>query len=196
MKVIGVTGGVGAGKSMVLSYLERKYGAEVIQADVVGHEAIEPGTQAYQEILEEFGLGILGPDGRIDRKILGSVAFQDSTRLHRLNKIVHPAVKQEILKRLAAARKSGKACAVVEAALFLEENYDAFCEETWYIYTDEETRKKRLKKSRGYTDERICQMMASQKRHEEFLHRCQFVIDNNGSEEEALRQVDRRMMDS
>lgn len=194
MRIIGVTGGVGAGKSTVLSYLEEKYGARVIQADMVGHEVMEPGNAAHDEILKVFGTGILASDGRIDRKNLGDIVFHEPDKLARLNAIVHPAVKAEILKRLAEYEREGADCAVVEAALFLEENYDAFCHETWYIYADEQCRRARLRKSRGYTDERIDRMFASQRTHEEFLRRCGAVIDNNGAEEDTCRQIDRRMI--
>ena len=111
----------------------------------------------------------------------------------KLNTIVHPAVKQEILRRIEQAKLENVSYTVVEAALFLEENYDAFCDETWYIYTDEKIRRQRLKESRGYSDERIDQIFRSQKTHEEFQKRCLFMIDNNGSEEETFRQIDRRM---
>lgn len=193
MKVIGVTGGVGAGKSTVLHYLEEHYHAKVILADVVGHEVMEPGTPACERILQEFGSGILSEDGRIDRKILGSVVFADREKLRKLNAIVHPEVKREILRRIAQAETDGETYVVVEAALFLEEKYDAFCDETWYIYTNEEQRRARLKVSRGYTDERIDQILHSQRSHEEFLSRCRFVIDNNGTAEATCRQIDKRM---
>ena len=193
MRIIGVTGGVGAGKSTVLEYLQRVYHAEVILADTVGHEFMEPGEAAYKQILEEFGAEVLSKDGRIDRKILGSVVFADQKKLQRLNAIVHPQVKKEILRRIAQAEADGRQYAVVEAALFLEENYDAFCDETWYIYTNEEKRRARLKGSRGYSDERVSQIFSSQRTHEEFLNRCQFIIDNNGTAEDACRQADRRM---
>lgn len=193
MKVIGVTGGVGAGKSTVLQYLEEAYHAEVIQADQVGHEVMEPGREAYWEILNVFGDTVRSEDGRIDRKILGDMVFASEEKRTKLNAIVHPAVKREILRRIAQAKAEKKDCVVVEAALFLEEKYDAFCEETWYIYTDEDGRRSRLKKSRGYTDERIDQIFRSQKTHEEFLERCGYVIDNNGAQEDTCRQIDKRM---
>ena len=193
MRVIGVTGGVGAGKSTVLSYLKEQYEARIIEADVVGHEVMEPNMPAYDRILREFGKVILDGDGKIDRKLLASIVFADPEKLHRLNAIVHPAVKAEILRRIECAEKQQVHLAVVEAALFLEENYDAFCDETWYIYTDEKKRRERLKKSRGYTDERISQILKSQRSHGEFLNRCQYVIDNNGTSEETHRQIDGRM---
>lgn len=193
MRVIGVTGGVGAGKSTVLEYLEKAYHAEVIQADQVGHEVMEPGQAAYDEILNVFGSEVRAEDGRIDRKILGNVVFAGEEMRRKLNAIVHPAVKQEILRRIAQAQAEKKDCVVVEAALFLEEKYDAFCGETWYIYTNEDERRRRLRESRGYTDERIGQIFGNQKSHEEFVSRCTYVIDNNGTAEDTCRQIDKRM---
>ena len=193
MKIIGVTGGVGAGKSTVLDYLKETYHAHLILADLVGHEVMEPGLSAYDAIIETFGREILSEDQTIDRKKLGDIVFHKEEMRQKLNAIVHPAVKQEILRRIEQAKLENVSYTVVEAALFLEENYDAFCDETWYIYTDEKIRRQRLKESRGYSDERIDQIFRSQKTHEEFQKRCLFMIDNNGSEEETFRQIDRRM---
>ena len=193
MKIIGVTGGVGAGKSTVLNYLEKRYGAKLILADLVGHEVMEPGHEAYEQVVKAFGQEIVSEDKTIDRKALGAIVFADEKKRMILNRIIHPAVRQEILRRLEEAKLSHLSFVVVEAALFLEENYDAFCDETWYIYTDEKIRRQRLKENRGYSDERVDQIFRSQKTHEEFQERCQFMIDNNGSEEETFRQIDRRM---
>ena len=193
MKIIGVTGGVGAGKSTVLSYLENRYGAKLILADLVGHEVMGPGREAYGQVVKAFGPEVVSADGSIDRKVLGAIVFADEKKRMILNRIIHPAVRQEIIRRLKEAELEQLPYAVVEAALFLEENYDAFCDETWYIYTDEKIRRQRLKESRGYSDERVDQIFRSQKTHEEFQQRCQFIIDNNGSEEETFQQIDRRM---
>ena len=193
MKIIGVTGGVGAGKSTVLNYLEKRYGAKLILADLVGHEVMEPGHEAYEQVVKAFGQEIVSEDKTIDRKTLGAIVFADEKKRMILNRIIHPAVRQEILRRLEEAELLHLSYVVVEAALFLEENYDAFCDETWYIYTDEKIRRQRLKESRSYSDERIDQIFRSQKTHEEFQKRCLFMIDNNGSEEETFRQIDRRM---
>ena len=193
MKIIGVTGGVGAGKSTVLNYLESRYGAKLILADLVGHEVMEPGQEAYGQVVKAFGPEVVSAEGTIDRKALGAIVFADEKKRMILNRIIHPAVRQEILRRLEEAKLSHLSFVVVEAALFLEENYDAFCDETWYIYTDEKIRRQRLKENRGYSDERVDQIFRSQKTHEEFQERCQFMIDNNGSEEETFRQIDRRM---
>ena len=194
MRIIGVTGGVGAGKSTVLQYMEEAWGASLILADHVAHELMEPGSGMCRRIQETFGGEVRSRDGGIDRKRLGDLVFADEQKRVQLNGIVHPSVKEEILRRIGQAETTGKDCVVVEAALFLEEKYDAFCDETWYIYTNEDRRRARLKVSRGYTDERIDQMFQSQKSHEEFLGRCDYVIDNNGTAEETCRQIDRRMM--
>lgn len=193
MRIIGVTGGVGAGKSTVLHYMEESFGARLILADHVAHELMEPGTGMCRRIQEAFGGKVRSENGGIDRKRLGDLVFADTKKRVQLNEIVHPSVKEEILRRIRQAETEGEDCVVVEAALFLEEKYDAFCSETWYIYTNEDKRRARLKGSRGYTDERIDQMFRSQKSHEEFLSRCDYVIDNNGTAEETCRQVDRRM---
>ncbi len=195
MRVIGVTGGVGAGKSTVLSYLEERWHAKLILADQVGHEVMEPGKEAYRQILLRFGTDVQSESGQIDRKILGNIVFADEEKRKKLNAIIHPAVKREILERIALADAGKESCVVVEAALFLEEKYDAFCDETWYIYTSEDERRRRLKASRGYTDERIDQIFLSQKSHEEFLSRCTCMIDNNGAPEDTRRQIDKRMRD-
>lgn len=193
MRIIGVTGGVGAGKSTVLHYMEEVFGARLILADHVAHELMEPGTGMCRRIQEAFGGKVRSENGGIDRKRLGDLVFADTKKRVQLNEIVHPSVKEEILRRIRQAETEGEDCVVVEAALFLEEKYDAFCSETWYIYTNEDKRRARLKGSRGYTDERIDQMFRSQKSHEEFLSRCDYVIDNNGTAEETCCQVDRRM---
>ena len=193
LKIIGVTGGIGAGKSTVLAWLHERYRAKVLEADRIGHEVMEPGTAVYRRIVELYGTSILTEDQRIDRGSLGAIVFSDREKLKKLNGVIHPAVKEEILRRIDKAREKNETYVVVEAALFLEENYDVFCDETWYIYTNEETRAKRLKESRGYTKERIAQIFANQKRHEEFLSRCEVVIDNNGTPDETRQQIDRRM---
>ena len=189
MKIIGVTGGVGAGKSTVLNYLEKRYGAKLILADLVGHEVMEPGHEAYEQVVKVFGQEIVSEDKTIDRKALGAIVFADEKKRMILNRIIHPAVRQEILRRLEEAELSHLSYVVVEAALFLEENYDAFCDETWYIYTDEKIRRQRLKENRGYSDERITRMIASQNSEEMFRKACTYVIDNSGNFKDTEKQI-------
>ncbi len=189
MKIIGITGGVGSGKSCVLSYLEEQYNAYICQADHVAWELQMPGEACYKQIVATFGNEILTSEQLIDRKKLGAIVFSDEKQLHRLNDIMHPAVKERIRSLIEEQRQVGQPLFVLEAALLLEEHYDAICDELWYIYSSEPVRRERLKSSRGYTDERIDQIISSQMQPTVFREKCDRIIDNSGSFEETCRQI-------
>lgn len=189
MKTIGITGGVGAGKSTVLDYLRDKYHAYLIVADELAKELELPGHACYDALTEVFGNGILDDDGYIDKKAFAAKIFSDPESLKKANGIIHPAVKTEILKRLQEQEKAGTELFVVEAALLIEEKYDAILDELWYIYTDDAVRRERLKKSRGYTDEKIDSIMQQQLSEEAFRKHCSVVIDNSRSPEDTHRQI-------
>lgn len=190
MKIIGITGGVGSGKSLVLSYMEQRFGAIICQADHVAWELQKPGEECYQKIVAHFGKEILNEDLTINRKTLGKIVFSDEGELLYLNRITHPAVKIEIQKQIARARKTGAGLFVLEAALLIEEHYDEICDELWYIYTDRKIRRERLKVSRGYRDEKIDAIMASQLSDKVFVEKCQRVIYNSGEFEETKKQLE------
>lgn len=194
MKIIGITGGVGAGKSEILKYLKEKHGAVVVEADKVGHLLMEPGGACYYNIVEKFGSSILNGDQTIDRGKLGKIVFADQALLESLNKIIHPAVKAWIVSEIAKERAyHRKELFVIEAALLLEDHYDAICDELWYIDTDEEVRRVRLKENRGYSEEKIDSIMANQKSPEEFRTACQAVICNNEHLADTYAQIDRQL---
>lgn len=193
MNVIGITGGVGSGKSAVLSYVREAYGAQVIQADLVAKQLQEKGQQVFLDIVEAFGASILAEDGSLDRAALAEIVFHDETELKLLNSIVHPAVTRRILRDIEIAKGAGCRWLFVEAALFFEAKYDAFCEEVWYIDTADEVRIRRLISSRDYTREKILRMFANQMPREEFLARCKVRIDNSGRPEETREQIDIQM---
>ena len=190
MKTIGITGGVGAGKSTVLDYLRDKYHAYLIVADELAKELELPGHACYDALTEAFGNGILDDDGYIDKKAFAAKIFSDPESLKKANGIIHPAVKTEILKRLQEQEKAGTELFVVEAALLIEEKYDAILDELRYIYTDDAVRRERLKKSRGYTDEKIDSIMQQQLSEEAFRKHCKVVVDNSRSPEDTHKQVD------
>ena len=180
MKILGITGGVGAGKSTVLSYMEQKYGARVIQADLVAFGLQQPGTDCFEKIIRLFGSEIQSEDGSIDRKKLAAVVFADKELLSRLNQIVHPAVKEKIWEEIRKEREQNAVpFVVVEAALLLEDHYDEICDEIWYIYTEPSVRAARLAASRGYSEEKIRQIMKNQLCDEEYRKEGKFVIDNS-----------------
>ncbi len=182
MKVLGVTGGVGAGKSTVLDYIQNRYGARVIQLDRVGHMVQEPGQTCYDRIVETFGTGILNDDRTVDRSRLAAAVFEDQELLQKLNRIVHPAVKEYIVREIEHEKQLGAVpFLVIEAALLLEDHYDQICDEIWYIHADEKIRSERLKRTRGYSDAKVQGIMSSQMQEAEFRSRCQLVIDNSSS---------------
>ena len=177
MKVLGITGGVGSGKSTVLEYLRESYGAYLIECDEVGRKLQEPGETCYRPMIELFGRQVVKADNSIDRRAVAQMVFRDSRLREELNAIVHPAVKERVNQLITEHQDSP--LIVVEAALLLDDHYDEICDEIWYIYADEDTRRRRLKDSRGYTDERITQMFRSQRADESFRALCALTIDNS-----------------
>lgn len=196
-KVLGVTGGVGAGKSTVLAYLRDRYGARVIQADEVGRMLQTPGHDCYDQIVEAFGVEVVDAQGNLRRELLAAKVFDDAKALRRLNDIVHPAVKKYIVQKIEEENNEGLATFVVlEAALLLEAGYDDICDEVWYIYAGEKTRVARLMQSRGYSQEKARDIMANQLSDEEFRRRCKFIIDNDSDfMENTFGQIDKGLME-
>jgi len=193
MKVLGITGGVGAGKSTVLDYLNRRYHARIIQADHVAHLLMEPGQAVYYRIVETFGSGILRGDQTVDRQKLGKLVFDDQNKLMKLNNLVHPAVKEYIANEIARERKEGKVPFVaVEAALLIEDHYETICDELWYIYAEEDVRRKRLLTSRSYSYSKSDSIMKNQLPDEIFRESCQFVVDNSSEiVQNTFEQIDK-----
>ncbi len=196
MKFIGITGGVGAGKSAILDYLKNKPDTKVMLADEIAHELMVPGTQCYDKLKAEFGTeDIYQKDGFFDRIKLAQVIFSDDEKRKKLNGIVHPAVRKYVIGQAAYERKEGRIkLLVLEAALLIEEHYDEICDELWYIYTSEENRRIRLKKQRNYSDEKISEIFNSQLTDEKFRKACRVVIDNNGTIEAAAAQIEAALM--
>ena len=190
MKIIGITGGVGSGKSRVLSYIEEKYQGVICQADHVAWKIQEPGQEGHRQIVETFGADILNEDQTINRKALGQIVFRDEKKLLVLNAIMHPSVKVAIKKAIREEQEKGTELFVLEAALLIEEHYDEICDELWYIYTDEPIRRERLKESRQYSDEKIDAIMATQLSEEVFRKECQRVIENSGDFDITAKQID------
>lgn len=189
MKILGITGGVGAGKSEVLRYLEEEYKAVVCQLDEVAKELQMQGGICYQKIIDQFGTGILRDDRELDRQQLASIIFRDEEKRKILNEIVHPEVKRWVTHDMTEKRELEVPLYVIEAALLPEAGYEDICPELWYIYAREDVRRKRLKESRGYSDEKISQMMASQSSEDVFRKACRMVIDNSGTFEDTKKQI-------
>lgn len=193
MRVIGVTGGVGAGKSEILNFIADNWNATVVEADEVGYLVTQPGKPCYAPIVELFGPGVLGEDGALNRDMMAEKVFDDKELLGKLNAIVHPEVKKYIKKKIAEERANETDYFIVEAALLIEDKYDEICDELWYIYADEETRTERLMRNRGYSEEKIRDIFSNQLSEEEFSSHCDFEIDNSDDFEETKNQIMQRM---
>ncbi|MDR2021804.1 MAG: dephospho-CoA kinase [Hungatella sp.] len=185
MRVIGLTGGIGAGKSLVLSILKEEYGAEVIKADELAHELMEPGKEGYLAVTEALGESLLKSDGIIDRKALAARVFQDDGARKTVDDIIHPMVWKTIRDKISASQAE---LIVVEFAIMNEKMDDSW-EEMWYVRASKENRIRRLAENRGYTREHSERIIASQASESEFLKRCTRVIENDGSMEDVKCQL-------
>ncbi len=184
-RVIGITGGVGAGKSRILSILQESYGALILQADQVAAELEEPGREGYQKLVEAFGSEILGADGTLDRRRFAERIFRDPAALSTVNGIIHPLTLQELRRRI---EESTAPVTVVEAALFDDASRGLY-DELWLIDTDTETRIGRLMENRGYSRQKCLDIINNQPSREDFLNMADHVIDNNGTVEQAREQI-------
>lgn len=192
MKVLGITGGIGSGKSTMLSYIRDTYHVRVMEADKVGHEVMKKGQPCYDRIVGLFGDDILKDNKEIDRGKLGQKVFKHELLLQALNSIVHPAVKTYIKGEIEKEKKEQKyPFFVIEAALLIEDHYDEICDELWYIHASPSVRRKRLKESRNYSDQKMDEIFRKQLSEKIFRERCDFIVDNNGGCEPAFSQIDR-----
>ena len=187
---IGVTGGVGAGKSTILQILEEQYDAYIIMADDVAKKLMNKGKASYRAIVKEFGEEILQTDGEIDRQKLSEIVFKDEEKLNLLNSIVHPLVKKAIVKEQKQVnKKDPDRLVVLEAALLIEAGYKELLDELWAVVVQKEIRIQRLMNDRGYTREKSESIIANQLSDDEFRANCDFIIDNSGTLEEAEEQI-------
>jgi len=194
MYIIGITGGVGGGKTEILEYIKKHYKCEVYLADQVANAIKEPGQPCYEALVALLGKRILLPDGQIDRSAMASLIFTDANLLQKVNELIHPAVQDYLLDKMEQAGQNPEIeLFFIEAALLVETGYKSILDELWYIHADETVRRNRLSKSRGYTSDRITQIMEKQLSEEIFRRECDFIIENNGALEESYRQIDKKL---
>ncbi len=194
MKIIGITGGVGSGKTMLLKYIREHYNCRILLADEVANQLKEPGEACYEEIVALLGTEVLEKDGRICRNRMAEKIFQDKGMLQAVNVILHPAVKRYVLQEIKKEKEREKLdFFFLEAALLIEDGYDRIVEEMWYIYADEQVRRLRLKKDRGYSEEKIDSILRSQLSEENYRKHCSTVIDNSRELTYAYEQIDKKM---
>ena len=179
MKVIGLTGGTGSGKSVVSKSLAEA-GAVIVDADKIAHKIILKGEPAYQEIIEYYGTGILDEEGNIIRKKLGEIVFNDKEKLAFLNQCTHKYITAEVKKQIAEAKEEGTATAIiVDAPLLLEAKLETVCDLVWVVYAEPEVRAQRVMARDGITYELAKARIVNQKSWEEYKAAADAVIDNS-----------------
>ncbi|MCS7276273.1 MAG: dephospho-CoA kinase [Dehalococcoidia bacterium] len=190
MFVIGLTGGLGSGKSTVAEML-RELGAEILNADQIGHQVYAPGGPAYRDIIDAFGTQVLAADGTVDRRRLASIVFQDPQALQRLNAITHPRIREAIRQRLQELAARGVEVAVLEAALLLEAGWDDLVDEVWVTVCPPEVAARRAAQRSGISMEEALARVRAQMPVEERARRAQVIIHTDTDLEDTRRQVER-----
>lgn len=194
MKIIGITGGVGCGKSEVIRYIMKNYRCFVIFADDVAKQLQQKGNICYDKIVNLLGENILAADGEIDKGKMAAKIFANEEVLSKVNGIIHPAVYEYVEKKIVEYKKNSEIdFFIIEAALLIECGYGKIVDEMWYVYTQDEIRRERLKTSRGYSDVKINQIFSSQLSYEEFKNASSFMLDNNGTVENTQKQIDNKL---
>ena len=188
MKLIGLTGGVGTGKSTVAEML-RELGATVIDADAAAHAVYAPGTAGFDAVVAEFGPDFVH-EGAIDRQRLGALVFNDADARGRLNAIVHPLVRDWMAARTVEAAERGDEIVIQDVPLLYENELERLFSSVLLVYASEDTQLERLVRSRGVPPDRARAMIAAQMPIEEKRRRAHHVVDNSGTLEQTRAQVE------
>ena len=214
MKIIGLTGGIGSGKSFVADVATKYFQVRHINTDEIARMQMLKGGVSFDGVVKEFSKysdKLLDENGEIDRKVLGSIVLSDQNLVERLDELTHPAVIDEIMDIIAFEREKaalyingsndntgdnsenrcGNVAVMIETALIYEAGIDKICDEVWYVYAPMATRRKRLALSRGYSDEKIEGFFDRQKSEEEFLRRADRTVPNGNdvSEDDMVRII-------
>ena len=188
MKVIGLTGGIGSGKSTVSRFLA-ELRAVIIDADKVGHEAFKPDTEAWREVVAAFGKQILTLTNEIDREKLGEIVFNNPELLSRLNQIMHPRMYEMVKAQLKEYRRQGIRIVVLDAPLLLEADWTSLVDEVWVTAAPESTVLRRLKEKPGLSEQQALARLRSQMPTEERIKRAEVVINTDCSLDELKAKV-------
>ncbi len=186
--IVGLTGGIATGKSLVASEMKR-LGAHVIDADSVAREVVEPGKPAYKEIIREFGRAVLKPDGTLDRKALADIVFKDKAALERLNAITHPRIRERIREEAARLSEGGNGLVVLDVALLIEMGVRYEVEKIIVVAAGREQQLERAMKRDGLTADEAERRLSCQMDIKEKLKYADYVIDNSGTKESTLERT-------
>ena len=189
--IIGITGSIGSGKSSVARMM-RKFGAAVIDTDKLAHAVYKPGTEAYNDVVLAFGKNILSPSGKIDRKALAAIVFQDVSALKKLNAITHPRTLESVCKLLNKYVRKNVDVIVIEAPLLVEAGWKGLADEVWVVAAGKSAIKQRLYKQRRLTEADVASRMKGRYSQVKLIKYADVVIQNDGSKEALQVQVTRQ----
>ncbi len=187
--VIGLTGGIASGKSVV-SQMLADHGALIIDADKVGHEAYRRGSGCYEDVVDAFGPDVVGPDGEIDRKALGSKVFGDPAQRKRLEGIVWPWMRRTMDERLARIRAEGMPVVVLEAAVLIEAGWTPITDQVWVVIVPPALARERVVARNGLTPEQADARIAAQLTNDDRIKHARVVIENTGTLDDLRKRVD------
>lgn len=186
--IIGLTGSIGTGKSTIANKF-RDLDIPVVDADLIAREVVEPGKDAYQDIVATFGKEILQNDKTLDRKALGNIVFNNEAKRKQLNAIIHPAIRKEMVRQRDEWVRNGKECVVLDIPLLYESGLTHFVDKVIVVYVDPETQLQRIMDRDQSTEEEAKSRINSQIAVSEKAKKADAVIDNNRSKEESYRQL-------
>jgi dephospho-CoA kinase len=190
MRIIGLTGGIGSGKSTVARFLAG-LGAVIIDADKIGHEVLKPNTEAWREVVAGFGRRILTPDGDIDRKKLGEIVFGNPESLLKLNQIMHPRIYEKVKAQLEEYRQGGVGVVVLEAPLLLEAGWASLVDKIWVTVASRATVLRRLQERVGLSELESTARITSQLSAEERVGHADVIIDTDCGLDELESKVEK-----
>lgn len=189
MLLVGLTGGIASGKSLVTSVLQ-ELGAQVIDADLIVHDLLSNGQDAHREVVEHFGAGIELPDGTVDRAKLGEIVFSDPAQRAWLNQCIHPRVWEAYQQQVRRIKERNPgAIVVMDAALLIETGYHKMMDQLIVVYAREQDQLQRLRERNRFTEEQARARIRSQMPLEEKRQFAHHIIDNTGTREETQRQA-------
>ena len=191
MIIIGLTGGIGSGKSTVSAYLAENTGIPVIDADKIAHDITEPGQPTLTRLEEAFGSGIIRADGTLDRKKLAGIVFPSQEKKELLDRITHGAIREQINREIEAADREQKPAVILDVPLLMETGMDAQCDAVWVVTADMKVRLDRISARDNISEEEINARIARQMSDGERFSRADEIIDNSGDKETLCREIKR-----
>lgn len=190
MQTLGIVGGIGSGKSTVVTLLCELAKCFVIGADEIGHRILLKGDLAYNQVVETFGTSILDEDGQIIRRKLGNIVFADTQKLQMLNAITHPIIYDEIKRQVEKCKEEEKwEFVIIDAALLIEIGLVPLADYIIGVFSDEQTRLKRLMERDHFTKEQVLERISKQKKWEELEKVSHYTIDNRFTQENTKEQL-------